>query len=293
MHILPRFSSSFHACLIGIDANLRLGKLGYRNPTDPGWPRFVRVNPIINWSYSDVWAYLKRFNVPYCSLYDEGCVLLGLVIVAAAQNLLSSYTSLGSTYNTFPNPALREHSSCTCGNVQAPAHVNGTARPLKLNGISAPAGASASAASPSTTSPIEPLPENFIILNGASPGAMCTGEPTPAPPPEPLPHRATLVDLAEPGWQCHALPSRPATPAPPQPPALNGAGAGDAHGLEVLHRNPAETCTGEPTPPVVAGCTCEPRFRPAYELVDGALERAGRASGVAPPPAGRPVVAGA
>ncbi|KAJ8082190.1 3'-phosphoadenosine 5'-phosphosulfate sulfotransferase [Marasmius tenuissimus] len=63
-------------------------RVSHRCMTDSDWPQFERINPIINWSYSAVWAFLRQLEIPYCSLYDDG------------------YTSLGSTYNTFPNPAL-------------------------------------------------------------------------------------------------------------------------------------------------------------------------------------------
>jgi 3'-phosphoadenosine 5'-phosphosulfate sulfotransferase (PAPS reductase)/FAD synthetase len=40
--------------------------------THKGYPDFLRLNPIINWNYDQVWTFIRDFQVPYCPLYDEG-----------------------------------------------------------------------------------------------------------------------------------------------------------------------------------------------------------------------------
>lgn len=85
------------------------GNLTHFDETDRGWPSFMRVHPVIDWHYAEIWTvclgasnaspraselilppqFIRHLDIPYCPLYDKG------------------YTSLGGTTDTHPNPALR------------------------------------------------------------------------------------------------------------------------------------------------------------------------------------------
>lgn len=48
----------------------------------------MRIHPVIDWHYAEIWTFIRELEVDYCKLYDMG------------------YTSLGGTTDTHPNPAL-------------------------------------------------------------------------------------------------------------------------------------------------------------------------------------------
>jgi len=66
----------------------RSAHLQVYHPTDSGWPQFIRINPILDISYHDIWSFIQNYNLSYCELYNNG------------------YTSIGEKHNTAPNPAL-------------------------------------------------------------------------------------------------------------------------------------------------------------------------------------------
>lgn len=64
-------------------------KLTHFDRTDSGWPDFMRIHPVIDWRYTEIWTFIRHLGFEYCPLYDLG------------------YTSLGGTTDTDPNPKLR------------------------------------------------------------------------------------------------------------------------------------------------------------------------------------------
>lgn len=57
-------------------------------PTTKDWTKAMRILPILQWSYKDVWEYIDALHIPHCSLYSKG------------------YTSIGNTKDTYPNSLL-------------------------------------------------------------------------------------------------------------------------------------------------------------------------------------------
>lgn len=40
-------------------------------------PDHVRVQPLLHFKEADIWAYIKKYHIPYCELYDKGYRSLG------------------------------------------------------------------------------------------------------------------------------------------------------------------------------------------------------------------------
>lgn len=52
------------------------GRLGFENCM---MKRKLVCNPIVDWSNDEVWEFIRKYNLPYCSLYDEDFQRLGCI----------------------------------------------------------------------------------------------------------------------------------------------------------------------------------------------------------------------
>lgn len=67
-------------------------------PTNNGWPKFMRINPIINWSYSQVWEFIRELDIPYCDLYNQGYSSLGTRSDTTRNSSLLRYDEHGKAH---------------------------------------------------------------------------------------------------------------------------------------------------------------------------------------------------
>ncbi|SCU78845.1 LANO_0A04214g1_1 [Lachancea nothofagi CBS 11611] len=82
-------NSNTEAIIIGIRHTDPFGAdLTCIQETDSGWPRFMRVQPLLHWKLANVWSLLLYSNEEICGLYEKG------------------FTSIGGINSTVPNPSL-------------------------------------------------------------------------------------------------------------------------------------------------------------------------------------------
>lgn len=83
-------SSRRRSSRAGLELNAYQGKKNIilDDPDNPANESMARIcptkgkhilNPIIDWEDTEVWEFIKTYNVPYCKLYDEGFKRLGCI----------------------------------------------------------------------------------------------------------------------------------------------------------------------------------------------------------------------
>lgn len=65
------------------------------------WKKKNVIRPIIEWTDEDIWEYIKKYNLPYCELYDQGHQRLGCIgcpLTTNQKKELEAYPGIKKNY---------------------------------------------------------------------------------------------------------------------------------------------------------------------------------------------------
>lgn len=65
------------ALLTGVRRDEQAARAGEGYFSERQDPSHTRVHPLLHFTEQDIWAYIRKYNMPYCSLYDQGYRSLG------------------------------------------------------------------------------------------------------------------------------------------------------------------------------------------------------------------------
>jgi len=73
------------------------------------------VNPIIDWSESDVWEYIKGQNLPYLSLYDKGYKRVGCILCPMVRTVQQDKKNFPKIYEAWHRAMIRLYHKMEAG----------------------------------------------------------------------------------------------------------------------------------------------------------------------------------
>jgi len=74
----------------------------------------IMLSPILKWTFSDVWRFIRQNNLPYCQLYDEGftrigCIFCPMASVKTKQRERRKYPGVERAYKRAIARLVSEH----------------------------------------------------------------------------------------------------------------------------------------------------------------------------------------
>ena len=77
LNLFNAFNFPINCIFMGLRRDDSSNDMQITMPSTSPYPEFIRVFPILDFNYSEIWSTIIIFKAPYLSLYDEGFSSIG------------------------------------------------------------------------------------------------------------------------------------------------------------------------------------------------------------------------